>query len=173
MACGVVEVLFARQSVDPEQFVDPCHDARGGRIGGVELGGLEELPSRVRLIPSSGLGALSGQRNYPERLCRCPMQAAPDRRSLQITPLMARPAGPSNGYEPSDPLQRRPRASGGPIVAEESPFFWVDHRLPAMDSALPYLLSTTSSRRSVPVDAQGGATVHTCVCWSQNQGASR
>ena len=48
MARGVVEVLCARQGVDPEQLVDPRHDARGGRIAGVELGRLEKLPSRMR-----------------------------------------------------------------------------------------------------------------------------
>src|SRR5208283_4296450 len=53
MASGDVQVLFARQSVDREQLVDLRHDARGGRIAGVELGRLEELPSRVR--PAAGM----------------------------------------------------------------------------------------------------------------------
>src|ERR1039458_2803815 len=53
MARGVIEVLFARQGVDPEQLVDPRHDARGDRIAGVELGRVEKLPSRMR--PASGM----------------------------------------------------------------------------------------------------------------------
>src|SRR5512133_2712206 len=53
MACGVVEVLFARPRVDPEQVIDSRHNARGSRIARVELGGLEELPSRVR--PAGGM----------------------------------------------------------------------------------------------------------------------
>jgi hypothetical protein len=97
-------------------------------------------------IQADLLGALSGQRNYLKSMPQRPMQTAPERRSLRIIPLMARPADPSNGYESADPLQRRPRASGGPVVAEESSFSRVDHRLPAMDPALPYLLSTASSR---------------------------
>src|ERR1035441_1560169 len=47
MARGVVEVLFARLGVDAEQLIAQPHDARGGRIAGVELGSLEELSSRV------------------------------------------------------------------------------------------------------------------------------
>jgi hypothetical protein len=50
----VVKVLFARQGVDAEQFVDQLHDARGDRIAGVELDRLEELPARGRLILSTG-----------------------------------------------------------------------------------------------------------------------
>jgi hypothetical protein len=53
MARGVVKVLFARLGVDAEQLVDPRHNARGGRVAGVELGRFEELSSRVRLILSA------------------------------------------------------------------------------------------------------------------------
>src|ERR1035437_368630 len=53
MARGVVEVLFARLGIDPEQIIDPRHNARGGGIAGVELGRLEEFPSRVR--PAAGM----------------------------------------------------------------------------------------------------------------------
>ena len=53
MARGVVKVLFARLGVDAEQLVDPGHNARGGRVAGVELGRFEELSSRVRLILSA------------------------------------------------------------------------------------------------------------------------
>src|ERR1017187_5214325 len=53
MARGVVEVLFARQGVEPEQLVDPRHDARGDHVARMELGRLEKLPSRMR--PASGM----------------------------------------------------------------------------------------------------------------------
>src|ERR1039458_7275213 len=53
MARGVVEVLFARQGVEPEQLVDPRHDARGDHVVRMELGRLEKLPSRMR--PASGM----------------------------------------------------------------------------------------------------------------------
>ena len=53
VARGVVEVLCARQGVDPEQVVDPRHHARRRRIGGVELGRLEELSPRMR--PTAGM----------------------------------------------------------------------------------------------------------------------
>jgi hypothetical protein len=32
MARGVVEVQFARLGVDPEQIIDPRHNARGRRV---------------------------------------------------------------------------------------------------------------------------------------------
>jgi hypothetical protein len=54
MARGVVEVQFTRLGVDPEQVIDPRHHARSRHVAGIELGRLEELPSRVRLIWRSG-----------------------------------------------------------------------------------------------------------------------
>jgi hypothetical protein len=54
MACGVVEILFARLGIDAEQVIDTRHKARGRRVAGIELGRLEEFPSRVRLIRTSG-----------------------------------------------------------------------------------------------------------------------
>ena len=101
-----------------------------------------KLPGGVEILVANCLAHYLDSGIIWSCLRQCPMQTAPDRRSLQIIPLMARPADPSNGYEPSDPLQRRPRASGGRVVAEEPPFSRVDDRLPAMDPALPYLLST-------------------------------
>jgi hypothetical protein len=52
-ARGVVEVQFTRLGVDPKQVIDPRHHARSRHVAGIELGRLEELPARVRLIRRS------------------------------------------------------------------------------------------------------------------------
>jgi hypothetical protein len=75
------------------------------------------------------------------RACPTPHADGPRAQIAPYNSAMARPADPSNGYESADPLPRRPRAGGGPVVAEEPPFSRVDDRLPAMDPTLPYLLS--------------------------------